>query len=108
MNPLDEEIRLATERLNAARYRLAMADLEVFRAETILKQEEALGRVCGLDGKNADEREANLHLKLAREIEALNVAKVDRIRAAGEYDISLADVRCVRARIALEAGVLIP
>jgi very-short-patch-repair endonuclease len=52
MNPLDEEIRLATERLNAA--------------------------------------------------------KVDRIWAAGEYDISLADVRCVRARIVLEAGVQIP
>ena len=106
MNPLDEEIRLATERLNAARYRLAMADLEVFRSEIILKQEEALGRVCGLDGKNADGREANLHLKLARQ--RLNAAKVDRIRAAGEYDISLADVRCVRARIALEAGVQIP
>lgn len=103
---LDQEIVTATDRLNSARTALMAADITVFDVETALKQAEALERVNGLDGKNVDERDANLRLKLAKEICDLTEAKTARIKAATDYDIALANVRCVRARIALEVGAI--
>lgn len=98
---LEEQLVEATRALQQAREALAGTDLAVFDAERDLKTDEAIARVEGVEGKNADEREANLRLKLGHRFNVLDEAKRARIRAAADLDIAVAEIRMVRGLIAL-------
>jgi hypothetical protein len=98
---LEEHLTEATRALQDAREVLMEADLAILDAERYLKVDESIARVEGVEGKNADEREAHLRLKLAARHGALDDARRVRIRAAADWDISVAEVRMVRGLIAL-------
>lgn len=94
--PTPADFRAAYSKLCEARLNLFKAEENAIRARRKLAEAEADAIARGIDGKNAEERKANLRLQLADQHLDVDMLESDARDYRLEHELASLEVDCLR------------